>query len=311
MQKYFSHGKLLISGEYVVLDGATAFALPTRFGQSLEIEVSPEPGIKWKSLDEEGKPWFEHTFQKMNFSREISVDNIDFRPKYKEVGKRLFELLQAAISLNPHAFSSSEGYEITTKVDFPPNWGLGTSSTLLSNIAKWLKIDAYKLLEMTFGGSGYDVAVALESAPITYELHGDERSVLLTSFDPSFKEEIFFVYLNRKQDSRHSIQDYRSKDKRLLQQTIEKISNLTHRIITCTDLEEFKLLLEIHENLVSQLTGFKKIKSQLFSDFQGVVKSLGGWGGDFILATGKEADKDYFRRKGYNTIIPYKDLILS
>ena len=30
MEKFYSHGKLLITGEYAVLDGAKAIALPTK-----------------------------------------------------------------------------------------------------------------------------------------------------------------------------------------------------------------------------------------------------------------------------------------
>ena len=37
-QTFYSNGKLLITGEYLVLDGAKAFALPTKFGQNLIIE---------------------------------------------------------------------------------------------------------------------------------------------------------------------------------------------------------------------------------------------------------------------------------
>ena len=37
-QTFYSNGKLLITGEYLVLDGAKAFALPTKFGQKLTIE---------------------------------------------------------------------------------------------------------------------------------------------------------------------------------------------------------------------------------------------------------------------------------
>ncbi|MEQ3661167.1 MAG: GHMP kinase, partial [Flavobacterium sp.] len=37
-QTYYSNGKLLLTGEYVVLDGAKALAVPTKFGQSLSIE---------------------------------------------------------------------------------------------------------------------------------------------------------------------------------------------------------------------------------------------------------------------------------
>jgi mevalonate kinase len=38
MQTFYSHGKLLISSEYAVLDGAQALALPTKFGQTLKVE---------------------------------------------------------------------------------------------------------------------------------------------------------------------------------------------------------------------------------------------------------------------------------
>ena len=310
MEKYFSHGKLLISGEYVVLDGATAFALPTRFGQSLEVESSEKSGIRWKSIDEQGKIWFEHTFQKGDFSAEFPAEQIAFDSPRKEIGQRLFSVLRAANMLEPGVFSGAEGFDITTKADFPLDWGLGTSSTLIANISKWLKIDAFGLLDMTFGGSGYDIAVAFNAAPITYELHGNDRSVLHTSFNPNFIDQLFFVHLNKKQDSRRSIEDYHSKDKEFVKTTVEKISVLTHKIITCSELDEFKLLLEIHEKVISHLTGFKMVKSSLFPDYSGAIKSLGGWGGDFILVTGQEQDMNYFRRKGYETIIPYGEMIL-
>jgi hypothetical protein len=54
----------------------------------------------------------------------------------------------------------------------------------------------------------------------------------------------------------------------------------------------------------------KTVKEALFPDFKGVLKSLGAWGGDFILAISKENPKDYFASKGYETIIPYSEMIL-
>ena len=36
-QTFYGHGKLLLTGEYAVLDGAKALSIPTRFGQSLEV----------------------------------------------------------------------------------------------------------------------------------------------------------------------------------------------------------------------------------------------------------------------------------
>jgi mevalonate kinase len=37
MLDFYSHGKLLITSEYAVLDGAKALALPTRLGQKLSV----------------------------------------------------------------------------------------------------------------------------------------------------------------------------------------------------------------------------------------------------------------------------------
>ena len=56
---FYSHGKLLISGEYVVLDGALSLAIPTTYGQSLIVEPLDEPKLIWKSFDEKGTIWFE------------------------------------------------------------------------------------------------------------------------------------------------------------------------------------------------------------------------------------------------------------
>ena len=62
MQTFYSHGKLLISAEYAVLDGALALALPTKFGQSLTVESTPEDTILWKSISNKGAVWFEAEF---------------------------------------------------------------------------------------------------------------------------------------------------------------------------------------------------------------------------------------------------------
>lgn len=306
MEKFHSHGKLLISGEYVVLDGATALALPTKFGQSLEVRDIDQQVIKWKSLDKNDQLWFQETFKIKDLLSENATEK---RPE-EEVFKMLFLTLISAARMNPEHLKKGNGFEITAKTEFPRDWGLGTSSTLIANIARWCKIDAFKLLEATFGGSGYDVAVALQGAPITFQKLGAENSILRTSFDPPFKNHLFFVHLNQKQNSRESIKVYREKDKETLDTSIEKISSLTHSMITCTNLIEFNLLLEVHENVISQLLGLKKVKKEFFPEYPGAIKSLGGWGGDFILATGGEKEQDYFRKKGYSTILPFSEMIL-
>ena len=304
MQEFYSPGKLLISGEYVVLDGATALALPTKFGQSLQVKAIDEPFLRWKSFDQEGELWIEEIF-----SIEEILNAQSTAHNSEELARKLFLVLQSAAGMNPEVFSSGTGFELTSRLDFPRNWGLGSSSTLIANIAKWLSIDAYELLEKTFGGSGYDIAVALNEGPITYQKQAGQKSVLATSFDPEFKSELFFVHLNQKQNSRESIQHYRSQERSALETAVEKITSLTHEVIACDNLRQFELLMEIHENIISQLVGLPKVKSRLFPDYSGAIKSLGGWGGDFLLATGSADQMDYFRQKGFSTILSYSEMI--
>jgi hypothetical protein len=55
------------------------------------------------------------------------------------------------------------------------------------------------------------------------------------------------------------------------------------------------------------------VKLHFFPDFNGAVKSLGAWGGDFVMATHNGNPNhavSYFRNKGFNIIFPYKELVL-
>jgi len=100
-------------------------------------------------------------------------------------------------------------------------------------------------------------------------------------FNPSFKEQVFFIHLNRKQNSRDSISHYRN------------LSVMTH------ELE------------LSSVLQTPTIKKQLFPTYPKAIKSLGGWGGDFILVVGTSEDMNYFKEKGYTTIIPFSEMVLS
>lgn len=308
-KKFYSNGKLLISGEYVVLDGATALAVPTSYGQSLTVEeADSEEVLRWKSYDHSGKLWIDERFTLKG--DQITPISMPTDTKEKALQQRLEQILAAANKLNPKLLNSGKGYSVTTKLDFPANWGLGSSSTLINNLASWFEIDAYELLKLTFGGSGYDIASARNDHPITFTRKGDEAIILAAPFAPSFKEELFFVHLNRKQSSRDSIQHYHSQPKQKLSGSIEKISGITHQLISAETILEFELLLEIHEHIISSLINRPRIQSDLFPDYPRKIKSLGGWGGDFILATGNESEAAYFQQKGYTTIIPYSKMVL-
>ena len=312
---YYSNGKLLLTGEYLVLDGALSLAVPTKYGQSLIAETIDKPKLIWKSFDYKGNVWFEDTF---TFKEIASV----FLIPRNDVSHRLIEILNTAKQLNPNFLNSKFGYKVTTKLDFPQFWGLGSSSTLINNIAQWAEIDAYKLLEKTFGGSGYDIACAQYNSPITYQLNYKEDKILHSvqndkkreisevSFNPEFKDHLYFVHLNKKQNSRDGISQYNANASNV-SQVISEINDITSKTISCNSLEHFETLISSHEQIISKIIKQKPIKELLFSDYKGTIKSLGAWGGDFVLVTGNKNSVEYFKQKGYNTIITYDNMVLK
>jgi len=329
VKKYYCNGKLLLTGEYIVLDGALSLAVPTQFGQSLTVETIDERKLIWKSLDEKGNIWFEDVFL---FDEIASVSS---KPR-NDVSIRLLQILNATKQLNPDFLSIQNGFAVTTKLDFPQFWGLGSSSTLINNIAQWAEIDPYKLLKQTFGGSGYDIACAQHNVPITFQLKNeftDEilkqvqndnkggkifrstqndtvREILKVDFTPIFKDHLFFVHLNKKQNSRDGIKHYNAnKNNSVL--AISEINDITSKMIKCVNLTDFETLITSHENIISKIIKQKPVKELLFNDYKGAIKSLGAWGGDFVLVTGNKNSVSYFRNKGYHTIIPYSEMVLK
>jgi mevalonate kinase len=186
---------------------------------------------------------------------------------------------------------------------------LGTSSTLINNIANWANINPYQLLESTFGGSGYDIACAQFNTPILYTRNAINPLVEKVDFNLSFKAQLYFVYLNKKQNSREGIKRYKSLKGNLTSE-IEQISKFSELFLVCEKLEDFENLMQEHEQLVSKTIALQPVQKELFSDYFGQTKSLGAWGGDFILATGNDDTPKYFKQKGFETVIKYQDLIL-
>jgi mevalonate kinase len=194
-------------------------------------------------------------------------------------------------------------------LSFPKFWGLGTSSTLINNIAQWIGIDAFVLLKNSFGGSGYDIACAQNNTPILYQLIQGKPVVEQVFFNPNFTEQIYFVYLNKKQNSKNAIAAYYKKEKNKTA-TLSKINAITTTILHSKNSETFSSEIENHEIILSEILETKPVKEVLFPDFKGTVKSLGAWGGDFILVVSKGNPTDYFKEKGFATVIPYGEMIL-
>ncbi|MFM9943961.1 MAG: GYDIA family GHMP kinase [Bacteroidia bacterium] len=306
-QTYFSHGKLLLSGEYLVLDGAKALAIPTQKGQEMIVEMLPGSGnIHWTAKDVNGNIWLNFSFI-LAEGELIPVTVGNLYPQ--EDVLVLKKIIENALIINPDFLINQSDYEITTHLQFPSNWGLGSSSTLIANIAKWAEVDAMKLFFNSFEGSGYDVALAMEARAIIYHLKNKKPHWEFINFNPPFAPELFFIHLGQKQNSRNEIANYKTKAKPSSTQ-IEQISSITNKILECKDLESFEKLITEHETILSKILEIEPIKKRLFNDYPGAIKSLGAWGGDFILAAGKEA-KEYFKKKGFETVLNWEEMVKS
>ncbi len=311
VQKYYSHGKFLLTGEYLVLKGALALALPLKLGQTLTVETVCTPSLQWNAYKPNG-PWFSVTMNPEN----LEIINSDDQPK----AEKLSEILKAVKQLNPAAFKDGLCFE--TRLDFDPNWGLGSSSTLIANLARWANVNPYELLRLTFGGSGYDIACATAEEPIYYQVkakvpepvEGPTPMVEPIDFNPPFAEHLFFIYQGQKQSSSKEIKAFLAKANPVdLQKDIEAVSEISRAVPKCETLDEFAMLMQCHERIIARCIGQEPVQKH-FPDFEGVLKSLGAWGGDFILAAtewDKSQVKEYFKGKGLEVVFGYKEIVLN
>ena len=300
-------GKLLLSGEYFVLDGALALALPVRYGQTLEVyggETGSEgASLEWVSRDEQGQVWFEARYRLPDLSPLQTSDT--------KTAETLRAILLACRGQNPAFLMDAGTLQVTTQNDFPRAWGLGTSSTLIAALGQWADVDPYPVLFETLGGSGYDLACAYAEGPILYRLLHGQPDVQPTVFQPPFAEHLYFVYLSQKQDSREGIRRFREKAQGR-SQWVGQVSDLTRQILAANTLAEFEKVLRSHEQLVGQALELPPVKTRLFADCPGEIKSLGAWGGDFVLATAWATEAEirrYFEAKGFPLLLSYGDML--
>ena len=290
-ERYFAHGKILISGEYTVLKGAKALALPTLKGQELSV-TEGDDGITWKSLDHEGNEWF-----KARYNLDLSIISSWDTPRAKFIQQLLknAEAL-AGVRLKPSNFCSF--------LEFPAAWGLGSSSTLTYLLASHFRIDPFELFFSTQNGSGYDIACAGSERPIIYQLKNNKPEWMECSI-PKIFEEANFIYLNKKQDSRREVNRFNELE--VSRKQIEKFSSLTNSFIQASTGEDLTSVMREHEALLSSILGQPGIAEQHFADYRGAVKSLGAWGGDFVMAMGENTE-NYFRERGFRHILSFRDL---
>ena len=304
-RKLYAHGKLMLSGEYLVMHGALSLGLPLKLGQVMEIVPTQSGLIEWQSSDTVGL-WFEGSY---------SLPQME--PVYMSeaaVGLSLQRMLLITKKLNPDFLIDSQGLKINTHLEFNRSWGFGSSSSIIALIAEFADVDPMELFAGIMNGSGYDVACAISDEPILFQRINHVPSWKPANFSPEFSDSLYFVYLGNKQNSTAEVSLFLKKNPETMEEAVLEISEIGKKILTAQNLSEFNTLISLHEQILSGVLEVDTVKSTLFADFDGAVKSLGAWGGDFILASsdaGHEFVRDYFSRKGYHTIFHYDNIVLN
>lgn len=296
-----AQGKFLLTGEYLVLKGAKSLAIPLKYGQTMQVNPSSVDKCEWTSF-QNGQAWFHAIF---NEKLELIESN------NAEVAQKLIDILQNIFEQNPSAKELFVGKAFTFDTDFPRDWGLGTSSTLIALLANYTKTNPYKILEASFGGSGYDLACAFADGPIFYTKNEHEPIIEKAHFEPNFAHKLYVVYLGQKQNSSQEVKKF-FKEAIINETDIKEISNLADTFCQASDIKEFIKAMQAHEQIMSRLLKTQPVQEKYFSDFDGAVKSMGAWGGDFVLVASDREDsyvKNYFLEKNFVTILGYSNVL--
>lgn len=299
--KYSASGKLLLFGEYLVLRGAKSIAVPVKYGQSLTISATAEDNITWQSF-EKGKLWFEVILTP-------SLEIIHASDKEKAaIVQRLLQIIQAE---KPELEISNQHFRFD--IDFDRNYGLGTSSTFLSLLGQWSGVNPFLLQEKSFRGSGFDIAAATASQAIIYQVQqrndGKERVVIPFDIPDNISSQLLFVYTGKKQTSLSEVLSFSSIE--TPQWQITEMNTIVDEVVQCSNIEAFENLMNRSEQLMSQILQTETIKEKQFHDYPFSVKSLGAWGGDFIMATFRDETlaREYFQHKEMNPIFDFRQLV--
>ena len=297
-----ANGKLLLSGEYLVINGAKALAFPICFGQEMNVEFISEPKLIFKS-NENNQEWFNTSFTLPNLEILNTSNN--------SIAIELKNIILSAQTLNKEFLSTQSGYSININANYPLKFGFGSSSTLISLIARWANVNEYALFKMVSNGSGYDIACATQDAPIFYQLVDEIPVITKAKIGNGIKRHCIFAYLGNKQNSKKEVDRYKQYEKPS-QKLIDRISKLTKDI--CEASNAIKLIESIieHEEILSSIINKPILNDHdRFHNFNGPIKSLGAWGGDFAMFVAAEPlyiIRNEIKKLGIKTMFSFDEL---
>jgi len=285
MKAFYAPGKVMLCGEYTVTIGQEALALPTQLGQWMrvwEFEMKDEWKLVWQSQDIDGQAWWNMSFSLEQFL--VDSDTVFEEFADDAIALNLLKMLQ---QLPMKTWTPGKSVRIETHLQFPQEWGLGSSSTLCALLARWSLGDAQKIQQAVWGGSGYDVAVAEVGKPLVYWISGDEPNWAEWRLRPELSANWWILMPGNKQNSRESLRSVKERLLELQQEPfiMHQLKQIIDRIKLAEDVPTMEAGLEMYQAILGTMlevdTPYQKMGWQPVRG--GLCKWLGAWGGDMIL----------------------------
>jgi mevalonate kinase len=294
VRSFFAHGKLLLTSEYVVLDGVPALAVPTVLGQRLEAtEAAGSSFLHWTALDSNGRVWLDGILERTEGGWKASDEALE----------PVAHLLNASEKISQRTLP---GGQVRTQLEFPSNYGWGSSSTLISLVAQWQEIDALPLHFATQNGSGYDAVCATAAGPLWYRKTADQTADWeSTSLAHWPHDSLYLVHLGHKQQSAADVVRYRALAPS--SSDLDGVEYAARALFEATSFDTWGHAARVHETRMAALLGRTPVSEGALKGYPHASKSLGAWGGDFVLVqVANTSDLHWFKDRGFSTVLPWK-----
>jgi hypothetical protein len=296
MNSIFSAGKIILMGEYAVLHGSDALCLPLATGQNLSAKPSDENLIQWK--------WKYRQHILADFS--LFCDSLESNQPSTGDFRWARALIELIRQHNPYFLTTGTILEFENF--FPPEWGLGSSSATISSLCRMAGVDPYIINAAHTGGSGADIAATTAPGWFLYRKTNNSPLVWPLPFDYPHAGNSFFIYTGKKQATQSHVKEISHS---IQAEDIDwKLTNAPlYRFLCCSTVPEAMKCISDHEQIIGNAIQMEAVGNR-FDDFPGRIKSLGAWGGDYLLAVTQQDEafvRNYFHQRELNTVFNWHE----
>ncbi len=302
----------MLCGEYAVTIGVEALALPVSLGQWMYVWEFDSPGggdrLIWEAKEKDGSTWLNESFALPLETMEAETEKSSERDRSREV-------LHSMLSMVAEGFwKPGKSYRIETQLEFDRSSGLGSSSTMVANFARFAGLDAQKVQQKVLGGSGCDVAVAELGKGLVFWKNAEVANWDAWKLSADLTSKWKIVFLGKKQNSRNALADVKGKLMEIekddflmhqLQQVCAAVKMANQVPMLEAGLEMWQAILAMSLGLETPYQHFKFQPTK-----GGLCKWLGAWGGDMLLINDVFEESEREALKKYK-IVDWNQLVLK